>query len=56
MMHGQRNIKFKYKIILKSAQRDPSPSLRTDGRKDRQTGVMKQRVGFHNFVSPPKER
>jgi hypothetical protein len=55
-MDDQRNIQFKYKIILKSAQRESSFSLRTDGRTDRQTEVMKEIVGFHNFVSPPKKR
>ena len=45
---------LKYKIFWKSAQWEPSCFMRTDGRADRQTDIMKLIVDFHNFAKAPK--
>ena len=47
---------LKYHISGKFVQWEPSCSMRTDGRTDRQIDMIKLTVAFRNFANAPKNR
>jgi hypothetical protein len=47
---------LKYQILLNPIQWEPSFSILTDGRTDRQKDVTKLIVAFRKFVDAPKMR